>query len=148
MVMRYSRKIRFLALFVVAFLCLNAAGAVCVAYCRGFAMAGEVADHHPQEKPLSRHCDHSSAKGKSESGRTISVDKKADVCPMTVSFLAASVEKRSFVFVEPILSPVVETFNSPVTISIGRHYISEFNYRGPPPIDRRTERIKHRLLLI
>jgi hypothetical protein len=148
MVMRYSRKIRFLALFVLAFVCLNAAGAVCVAYCRGFATRSEVAVHQSPEKSLSKHCDHSPAKGKPENGRAISVGRNVDVCPMTVSFLAASVEKKSIVNVEPILAAIIETPTSPVLISIDSSYLSQADYRGPPPLDRRPERIKHRLLLI
>jgi hypothetical protein len=148
MVMRYPRKIRFLALFVMAFVCLNAAGAVCVAYCRGFAVGGEVTDSHSQEKSLSTHCDRSPESGKRDNGRAISVGRNADVCPMTVSFLAASVEKKSFVFFQPILVAVIETSASPVRISISSSDVSQKHYRGPPPLDRRSERIKHRLLLI
>lgn len=148
MVLRYPRKIRYLAVFVLAFVCLNAAGAVCVAYCRGFTTVGEVAHHQSPEKSLSKHCDRSPGKGKHQNGRAISVGRNADVCPMTVSFLAASVEKKSFVIVEPVLAAVIETPRSPVAISIESSDLSRTEYRGPPPLDRRIERIKHGLLLI
>lgn len=137
---KHSLKVRFLALFVTVFICLNGAGAACVAYCQTMDEPAESADHCPLKK-LSNDCD---PKGPYFS--THSSD--FDCCPMTVSFFAAPVEKSSFSVkhTAAVLSVKAERFVLSFRSYTPLH--SAMSYRGPPPLDRRIDRIKHRVLLI
>jgi len=137
---KHSFKTRFLALFVTIFVCLNGAGAACVAYCQTMDEPEETADHCPLKK-LSADCD-------SERPSLSSHNGGFDCCPMTVSFLAAPVEKGSFSVKH---SAAVETVKTEQFVLSFRSYTplqSSISYRGPPPLDRRIDRIKHRVLLI
>jgi hypothetical protein len=100
----------------------------------------ETADHCPLKK-LSKDCNKDSKADSVDDG-------EFDCCPMTVSFFAAPLEKHSFSVKQPAAVLVVkpEVF-SPEFRSF-TPLLSAVNYRGPPPLDRRVERIKHRVLLI
>ena len=148
MVMRPPLKIRFLALFVLIFVCLNASGAVCVAYCRGFETKKAVTRHCPLQKAAAKHCNHTSQQKAPTHDSIVSVSDGFEFCPMTVTFLAATIETRSLVPAEPVLSAVVDPKRVVVSLVIDRDIAPDINYRGPPLLDRRTERIKHRILLI
>jgi|SRR5687767_6672370 len=141
----HSIKTKILALFVVAFVCLNAGGAVCVTYCQTFEITAEESEHCPLKK-TEDHCD----KGASEPRADAIAfgGDELDCCPMTVSFFAGPIEKASF-----DISPIVATLVVKTTVLrrseiFIRTFTSAFDYRGPPPLDRRVDRIKHRLLLI
>ena len=139
-------KIRLLALFVIAFICLNAGGAVCVAYCQSFEVA--VTEH--DQCPLNQLENHSGKSENDEAGHdSVSADSgELDCCPMTVSFFAAPVEKHTYSFdsappaaavlsVAAVEHEVVQVRTPPIV-----------HYRGPPPLDRRTLRIKHCIIRI
>lgn len=131
-----------IALFVVAFICLNAGGAMCVAYCQTFDMAEESGDHCPLKKK--EHCDSHSD---NPSFATLN-DHGLDCCPMTVSFFAGPVEKTSFAFdATPVVmvSPISSTERRLAVIKVLDRPLS---YRGPPPIDRRIDRIKNCIIRI
>ena len=142
MVFTYSNKIRFLALFVVAFICLNAGGALCVGYCQTFEVAAEEAEHCPLKK-ATHHCD-------TDKGSTDAIaigSNEMDCCPMTVSFFGAPVEKQ-FRYSPVVATTVLETRPVRPTFVAVHSFAATFSYRGPPPLDRRVERIKHSLLRI
>jgi hypothetical protein len=140
----HSLKTRILALFVTIFVCLNGAGAACVAYCQTMDAPEQTADHCPLKK-LSEHCDKAGGEPPSQASAQSS---DFDCCPMTVSFFAGPIEKNSFSVKQPATAEVIkaEVFRSgfrsitPLRLAI--------SYRGPPPLDRRPDRIKHRVLLI
>ena len=139
----HSIKIRLAALFVVAFVCLNAGGAVCVAYCQSFMYAINAAEHCPLRKADS-HCNKKSTKG---TEATAIAGDEIFCCSVSVGFLPAPIEK-SFRSVDVVSTLVVETpAIEPRVLSLPS-FESSFNYRGPPPLDRRFERIKQRLLRI
>ncbi len=134
-----------MALFVVAFVCLNAGGGACVAYCQTMAAAAET-EYCPLKKK-SKHCD-KATDVVSESQASSLASYEFDYCPMTVSLLAGLIEKNSN-SVTDIARAVVVTSESPRSFaSFAAIFTATFDYRGPPLLDRRTERIKHRLLLI
>lgn len=144
MVSRHSLKTRFLALFVTVFVCLNGAGAACVAYCQTMDEPRETADHCPLRK-LSEHCD----KEGEESGPSIAVEGgETDCCPMTVSFFAAPIEKHSYSVDQSPAAAVVNQSIFRPAFGLAKITSAESNYRGPPPLDRRVERIKNRILRI
>lgn len=145
MVLVHTIKIRLLAVFVVAFICLNAAGTACVAYCRSFDLTAAQSDHCPLERPA-HHCD-----GSDESERKASIDVSTgemDCCPMTLSFVGAPIEKGSYSFANP---PAI--VSTPTEFAFAGTFVrtvvpSTFNYRGPPPKDTRLLRIKNGILRI
>ena len=143
-----SFKFKFLAGFVLAFICLNAGGAVCVAYCQSFGIAAAAeSEHCPLKKASAVHCD----KSQDDNDKRDSMSVAADIecCPMTVSFFAAPVEKNSLSFAPaPTAAATVrrEVFKPLAHRNESLALVP--NYRGPPPLDRRIERIKHALLRI
>jgi hypothetical protein len=68
---------------------------------------------------------------------------------MTVSFFAGPVEKTSFTF-----NTASAAAESPISFSITPRLVAaktlnrSFSYRGPPPLDRRIDRIKNRIIRI
>ena len=141
MVSKHSLKTRFLAMFVTVFVCLNGAGAACVAYCQTMDEPPESADHCPLKKASAPDCDGGASLIAFESS-------EFDCCPMTVSFFAAPVEKSSFSLKQAAAVLTVKT--EPFVANLRSHtpLVSSISYRGPPPLDRRLDRIKHRVLLI
>ena len=142
----HSIKTKILALFVVAFVCLNAGGAVCVTYCQSFELAADEAEHCPLKK-TEDHCDKTAASEPDSDAIALGSDE-FDCCPMTVSFFAGPIEKRSFEISPVVATLVVRTGIVRRNEIFIRTFKSAFDYRGPPPLDRRVDRIKHRLLLI
>ena len=145
MVHSRSLKIRFLALFVTVFICLNGAGAACVAYCQSTMGEPEDAADHCPHKKLSGHCN---KEGEDPSPSVSANGSDVDCCPMTVSFFAGPIEKNSF----SVKHAAVATVITPATFVFSFRSVtplqSAISYRGPPPIDQRPDRIKHRVLLI
>ena len=78
-------------MFVVAFICLNAGGAVCVAYCRSMTPAADVSEHCPLKKADS-HC-HKGSKAETSSEATSVAGDEIFCCSVTVGFIPAPVEK-------------------------------------------------------
>ena len=143
---RSSLKIRLLALFVVAFVCLNMGGALCVAYCQSFDHSKTEADHCPLKK-TSEDC-HGPRSKKDDRNSFTESARKLECCPMTVSFFGAPVEKNLYSFGQLLKAAVDQPrLSTPIELSSVRDG-SISNYRGPPLIDRRVLRIKNRLLRI
>ena len=140
----HSVKTRLLAVFVVAFVCLNAGGGACVAYCQ--AMAAAEADYCPLKKK-SKHCD-KPADSDVGSQATSFASYEFDYCPMTVSLLAGLVEKKPIPVTDSVRTIVVTSAPPHPFASFAAIFTATLNYRGPPLLDRRIERIKHQLLLI
>jgi hypothetical protein len=141
--LRHRTQIRLIAFFVTAFICLNAGGALCVAYCQGFDVEAKT-EHCPLAKS-SEHCDKNN---KGENGAIAVSDNEMDCCPMTVSFFAGPVENKQFSFDSAATASVQEfSFTSTVFVSRQR-FLSDISYRGPPPLDRRINRLKHCIIRI
>lgn len=139
-----SFKTKLIAVFLVAFVCLNAGGTACVAYCQTSNITAEAPDHCPLQKKAS-HCDPAGPSNESTANATSS--KKMSCCPMLVNFFAAPVEKRPFSFETAAVVPVAEEYSAkPLFLRKAEQVLIEA-YRGPP-LDRRVERLKHRLIRI
>ncbi|MEQ1762080.1 MAG: hypothetical protein ABL984_02935 [Pyrinomonadaceae bacterium] len=145
MVQTRSLKVRFLSLFVTVFICLNGAGAACVAYCQSTMDAPEESADHCPLKKLSGHCN---KEGENPSPSFSKNGSDADCCPMTVSFFAGPIEKHSFSVKQPAAAAVIKVEVSRPSFASLVPLRSAVSYRGPPPIDRRPDRIKHQVLLI
>jgi len=90
---RWSTKFKLLSLFVLTFLCLNAGGAVCVAYCQGFTQSAAQKDHCPLAK-LGAHCPKSKESKQRGPAYIEFNDNSMDCCVLPVTMIAAPVEKR------------------------------------------------------
>ena len=142
----YALKIRFTALFIVAFICLNAGGALCVAYCRSEGPSPGKA--HPTPEQTSHHCGKSGGPKKEPVDSVALTDNRLDCCPMTVSFFGGPIEKQVRQSSPTVIALVAKIETAQLERFRVERFATRFNYRGPPPLDRRTDRIKHRLLLI
>ena len=144
--MRFSRThTKLLSLFVVAFLCLNAGGLLCLAYC---ATPSQIeAAHCPLKKRAADHCNPSS---KSEQALENVVFKANSVtcCIIPVSIFAAPIEKEAGQLIYP--SPVAETVVGlafATTWSTRSRQIPRSFYR-PPPNDYRFQRVRNQIFRI
>ena len=140
---RHSAQTKLISLFVLAFICLNAGGAVCVAYCR----TSDGASPNSAVGTPVHHCE-KAAKETGRTGPAISASRELRPCPMTVSFIAAPVEKHTLPTykAQAAATPPIRRFVP--AIPIFTPAVIPISYRGPPPLDRRVERIKQRVLLI
>ena len=137
-----------LAAFVLAFLCLNVGGFVCLTYCSQVAMATPSLD----DSHLSEHCrrakKEAEEKDRDATKFTASV---ASCCMMPVSMFGVPVEKQtrpgdfSAADAVPALDAHHVGFAVPEFIDL--HITSTPVYR-PPPLDRRGERILHSVFRI
>ena len=141
-----SFRIKLIAVFLVAFVCLNAGGALCVAYCRSvLEKASDPAEHCPLKKKAS-HCD-------TENSEPVAAvaslaGNKIDCCPMTISFIGAPIEKKSLFFEPAAVALVVPVRHDPPSVTLNAaSQISPPAYRGPP-LDRRVERVKNCIIRI
>ena len=141
-----SLKTKMIAMFLVAFVCLNAGGAVCVAYCQSIGKPVTAGSDHCPLKKKGNHCDPSQQERSSETAASLS-SNKLDCCPMTLSFIAAPLEKRAFAFeTAPVPALIDEKARSPVFVrNTAQTTIPA--YRGPP-MDRRPDRLKRCVIRI
>ena len=144
---RRSLTTKLIAIFLVAFVCLNAGGALCVAYCQSsFEAAQEQKDHCPLTKKAG-HCD--PEQQMRDGNRFASIgSSEIDCCPMTVSFIAAPVEKNSFPVKAPATALVLPFRPTEPALLKGTKVYVPSAYRGPPPLDLRLSRLKNSVIRI
>ena len=125
---------KFIAVFLLLFVCMNAGGAVCVAYCRSVVLAA--ADDHCPLAKKEQHCDRSSPEENHETALTAG---ELDCCPMVVSFIPGTLEPKPTFGTEAASVPAsnIET-RAAVVVSKYRFAILPA-YRGPP----KNERLLH-----
>ncbi len=144
--MKFSRTHkRFLSLFVVAFLCLNAGGVLCLAYCATPSKAE--AAHCPLKKKAEDHCNRSNREGQTSENLAFKANS-VTCCIMPVSIFAAPLEKKSGTLIDsaPVAEAADEIVFAPVVLAPSRQ-ISKFYYR-PPPNDSRFERVRNQIFRI
>ncbi|HJS52476.1 MAG TPA: hypothetical protein VJ781_11290 [Pyrinomonadaceae bacterium] len=135
---------RFVALFVVAFICLNAGGAVCVGYCQTFD--SKVSSDHSSRQKVSGHCDRAAEHAR-DSNVVAETTREMDCCPFTTSFVAAPIEKQSLSLDSVATSPSQEAYVSFVFLAGRKESVIGNAYRGPP-MDRRIDRLKNCIIRI
>jgi hypothetical protein len=111
---RRNAKIRFLSLFVLAFICLNAGGSVCLAYCRGYAKVEAKADRCPLER-AGHHCNKAKNSGPAGPAYIEPDSGSMDCCTLPITFITATLEKRHGV-IEPVATASVELPRIPATV--------------------------------
>lgn len=139
-----SLKVKLVAFFVVAFVCLNAGGAVCVAYCRS-TLESIIAAHHCPLGEKSAHCD--SADSLADRAAAAAAANGATCCQMTIGFIGAPIEKRT-PFSDAAVVPAKTIPEKFFFRFSGRPSLPLIEaYRGPLR-DRRIDRLKHCLIRI
>lgn len=134
-----------LAMFILAFLCLNVGGAFCLTYCSQIAMATPVvADAH-----LSEHCRKAKQVAEERNKDTSRVDADEASCSMLpVALFSAPVEKRTImsdVVMTEAAPPAVFRYSAPTVASVTTTAIPVYR---PPPLDHRVDRILHCVIRI
>jgi len=130
-----QKKTRFISLFVLAFLCFNAGGILCLTYCSRVAAMAASGQHCPLAK---EHCGRHMPEAQTSSASV----GTAGCCSMPVSFFAAPVEKRVY---SDSSAAVV-----PAPARVGYEYAVTFVTRSahppiytPPCIDRHDTQLKN-----
>ena len=127
----------FISRFVLAFLCLNLGGALCLTYCTQGAKAASA-----PAAALSSHCQKHQAELPPNDSDTAEANA-ASCCSMPVSLVAAPIEKTGIFALEPAVAVEKQTasfeinkFTTSTRRSIERVY-------RPPPLDRRELRLRN-----
>lgn len=143
--MKFGQKHRkLLSLFVIAFLCLNVGGMLCLAYCATPVKAD--AAHCPLKKKASEHCNRSN-NGQTSENIAFKVSS-VTCCSMPVSIFAAPLEQKSDTSIE--FAIVAATTNETVVFVsplVRSRQIPKYYYR-PPPNDLRFERVRNQVFRI
>lgn len=129
---------RGLAAFVLAFLCLNVGGALCLSYCGQLAMAHTATS---DDSHLSEHC-RQAKKAAEEANDSDSFDANAaSCCMLPVSLFAAPLEKQTRLAKVVVANTVpVPNFEFSPPVIASDQNVAMPVYR-PPPLDRRVERL-------
>ena len=137
---------RLLAVFVVAFLCLNAGALACLAYCEIGSTAA--ASHCPLQKAGAPSCPLSQLGAKKGQNENDAVAGTAMACcMMPVGVLGVPLEaKAGTITALPLTAAVEKVEFAPVAFTAPRQ-ISKFYYR-PPPNDARLERVRNQVFRI
>lgn len=134
---------RALAVFVLAFLCLNAAGALCLTWClQGPAMSRGKVGISADDSHLSEHCRQIKRQAERANKDSSSVEAvEAACCMMPVALFAAPVEKRAELgkLVAVAAMPAVDIEFAPPVVAYQRTHAKPV-YR-PPPVDHGQDRL-------
>ena len=141
---------RILAIFVLAFLCLNVGGAFCLTYCSQLILASETASS--DDAHLSEHCRQAKREAEEKNRDSSRIDAgEASCCMMPVSMFAAPVEKQTRLadVIVADYTPAIDAnyYTFSVPIFVATHTATIPVYR-PPPLDRRARRILHSVFRI
>ena len=125
---------KFIAAFLLLFVCMNAGGAVCVAYCQSVVL--NAADEHCPLAKKDQHCDRSAPDNKDETALTAGT---LDCCPMVVSFIPGTLEPKQTFSTATAAVPASTFAASPVIVISRYRFANILAYRGPP----KNERVLH-----
>ena len=125
--------------FVIAFVCLNLGGAMCLTYCTQAAKAAPLAS-----APMSTHCEHHKKQAQNPTTNNDSASATtAACCAMPVSLIASPVEQRGIATITDtaITTNVISTpFEIFRTFTANR--VVDRVYR-PPPLDLSGSRLRN-----
>ena len=135
---------RWLAFFVVAFLCLNAGAFLCLAYCNK-AMAA-TAETCPLKKAGMSHCPHSQTAGKNKDDESF-VGSSVTCCMLPIGVFGVPLESKSGKITAVAVAAAIQKSEfGPVILAASRQ-IPKFYYR-PPPNDARPDRVRNQVFRI
>lgn len=141
---------KILAMFVLAFLCFNAGGLLCLTYCSQSSMAAvrpALDDAH-----LSEHCRRAKKAAEEKDRNSTKFEAAtASCCMMPISMFAVPLEKQtrtSDVMVVDAVTEVNTDFYAFRAPSVALAHVASSPVYRPPPLDRRNERILHSVFRI
>lgn len=144
---RRSAKIKLLSVFILTFLCLNAGGAVCVAYCQGFTQSVAQKDHCPLAK-FGSHCPKSKDSNEDGPAYVEFTDNSMDCCVLSVGLIATPFEKKhrtaDIVLIAVVEKPQLPLALVPQTATEKPFYITY----SSAPANKRFTHIKNRVFRI
>ena len=134
---------RWLAFFVVAFLCLNAGAFFCLAYCsKGAAVTAESC---PLKK-AGMHCPHSQPAKTSQDDESF-VGSSVACCMLPIGVFGVPLETKSGTITSVAVTTAIETGEFATVVLAASRQIPKFYYR-PPPNDARFERVRNQIFRI
>lgn len=137
--------IRFISVFVIAFICLNGAGALCVAYCQTSEFAkADVKEHCPMSEGSIHHT--TGSEDKNSPSFSFNTDE-LDCCPLTVTFVSAPLEAKNQLRPAWLAAAAVVSAQTIWGEARRTYLFDAVSYRGPP-LDQRVDRLKHCVLRI
>jgi hypothetical protein len=142
-----SIKTKLVSLFVLTFLCLNAGGAFCLAYCQSTsAHTADSNDHCPLSKGSSD-CHHATQQSQSKEDASSVESGAVTCCSLAINMFSAPIERKQ----ESV--QVADIPERPKAVEITSTFAARpFNFPPTgfvaPSVDRRDERVKHCLFRI
>ncbi len=131
-----------LAAFVLAFLCFNVGGALCLTYCTQFAMAAAPAA--ADDSQLSEHCKKAKKEAEKKNQSLSFQASDGSCCMLPVSMFATPVEKRTR-FSESLIAdfvPTVVAERHPYTAPVlNKNALAITPVYRPPPLDHSVDRL-------
>jgi len=136
-----SIKTKLLSLFVLTFLCLNAGGAVCLAFCANTKAHDMAAmDHCPlAKKPAD--CPHHAAKQEQDGAPAVE-SKAVSCCNVAINIFAVPLERKQTVQ-DPVQTTPLETTQTIISFVSSSFTAPVTTVSRQPALDRRVERVKH-----
>ncbi|MFZ1699755.1 MAG: hypothetical protein WBO10_01385 [Pyrinomonadaceae bacterium] len=138
MIRRFTCR-RHIAAFVLAFLCLNAAGALCLGVCFGERTVLEASTSNLH---LSEHCRQAAkqAEDRDKDRRKIEAGEAA-CCMLPIAMFAVPVEEQMRVDVVQAVATLPADHFKPIFAPAEAAFQGGFPVYRPPPLDRRVERV-------
>lgn len=139
-------RIKLVTLFVLAFLCINVGGTVCLAYCGGGVTTAKASSDHCLHHKAQRH--HHSIKSKSNVSVSASAESGPVICSsLAINLFSAPLEKKQSPADAVLVSqqPVVRSITVPTSYVNGTLPPLLFT---PPKIDTRDLRVKNCVIRI
>jgi hypothetical protein len=137
---------RYIAIFVVAFLCLNLGGALCLTHCALERISAE-----DEFAGLSEHCKAIKLAEKADSadseGNTAADTNFSVCCSVPVALVAAPIEKRTEFEKVAAVALVPQIANIPI-VPASRDAEPSIPVYRPPPLDRRGDRLLHCVIIV
>ena len=143
-----SIKTKLLSIFVLAFLCLNAGGAVCLVYCTApLQQAATASEHCPLPKASQAHCPHANRSETPKGNATVAEANEVSCCSLAINVLVAPIERKQVSHDLVAVVPEKPVVSTPVFATSSVTSFRSLEIRTLIR-DRRFERIKNRVFRI
>lgn len=141
-----SIKTKLLSLFILAFLCLSAGGAVCLAYCTTPLKAAQ-AEHRPLPKASQTHCPRAGESQTPKGDITLAESNAVSCYTLAINVFVAPIERKQFSHDLTAVASEKRLVSAPVFAYPSTTFIQPLIVRSLMR-DRRSERIKNRVFRI
>jgi hypothetical protein len=136
-----SLKTKLLSLFVLAFICLNASGAVCLVYCQQNAAMAASSEHCPLPMDMPD-CPHAKRHAPLSDHQTAATGNTVSCSMLAVNVLAAPLERKQVVEqAAQLVTPIKVLPTLRLSGFSSKSFVSD--RFEPSRIDRRSDRLKN-----